>query len=102
MFASHLQFILTCHVMNIKCHYIYAVELCSDALTHTLEYSYSYVPSYVELTSVASEVSGGGRQGGGGGVGGAGTGMGHDSIISSKWARDEDINRMIRCVCVRV
>ena len=46
---------------------------------------------------MASEVGGAGRQGGGGGAGGAGPGMGHESVISSKWAKDEDITRMIRC-----
>ena len=27
-------------------------------------------------------------------------GMSHESVISSKWARDEDINRMIRYDCL--
>ena len=44
-----------------------------------------------ELTSGPSEGSGAGGKAGGGAVG-AGQ---HDTIVSSKWAKDDDIKRMI-------
>ena len=45
---------------------------------------YYNLPPISELTVVAPDGSKGER------------GVSHESVISSKWARDEDINRMIR------
>ena len=49
-----------------------------------------YVSFTPDLTSVQTEV-------GGKGGGASGSGLsGHEHVVSSRWARDEDINRMIR------
>ena len=60
-------------------------------VVHVLKCVYDIVHSFLCGLSPPSELTGSSEGGGRGGAGGGG-----DYIVSSKWARDPDINRKIR------
>ena len=72
--------LLTCTVLLD----LLTCTMLSDLLTCTMLYNVvNCLPVHTELTSVVVDV-------------GKGSGGGPETIVSSRWARDDDINRMIR------